>query len=358
MAIFKKNGRVWIGYRGADGKRHRESLGVGASVALAKEVLAKRLAAAAEKKHFPGRVAQQTPFRDVAEKFWELHGQHLRAKGWRQMLDAIIKAFGDKKIGQITVGDVQRLHNSIAARGRPGSPSTANRYLGVLSSVFNKAKDWGDFYGDNPCLAIKKLREPAHRVRYLTREEMARLLAVAHPRLRPILACALMTGMRRGEILGLRWENVDARAEALHILESKSGRPRVVPMLPQLKSVLESIGPRASGRVFQIPVISVRRYFAQALRAAGVEKFRFHDLRHTFASHFAMTTGNLTVLQNILGHSTPAMTMRYAHLSRAHLASEMARFQAGMALPEPTRLLEGVSPTTLEVLQTAAAPLS
>lgn len=330
MAIFKKRGDWWIGYR-VNGKRRREP--IGSSFSLAKEVLAKRLAEAAERKHFPGRSANAASFAVVAAKFWELHGQHLRSRSWRYTLDLYIKRFGSRKIGQITVAEIQAYYNEIASRGRPGSPSTANRHLNLLSSVFGKAKSWGDYYGDNPCAMVKRQREANHRLRYLSHNEIDRLMRAAHPRLQPVLASAIMTGMRKGELLQLVWENVDLERQTISILKSKSGRPREIPIAGQLKLVLVGLGPQPNGSVFNLPDIMLRRYFDRALKDARIEAFRFHDLRHTFASYFLMRTGDLPTLQRLLGHSTPILTLRYAHLSQAHIAAGMALFEAGMAFP-------------------------
>lgn len=338
MAIFKKRGVWWIGYR-LNGKRRRES--VGASHSLAKEVLAKRLAEAAERKHFPGRSANAALFTVVAEKFWKLHGQHLRSRSWRYTLDIFIDRFGSRKIGQISVAEIQAFYNEIASRGRPGSPSTANRHLTLLSSVFGKAKSWGDFYGDNPCAAVRRQREANHRLRYLSQNEIDRLMRAAHPRLQPVLACAIMTGMRKGELLQLAWESVDLERQVIFILKSKSGRPREIPIAGLLKVILAGLGPRTNGSVFDLPDIMLRRYFDRALKDAKIEAFRFHDLRHTFASHFLMRTGDLPTLQRLLGHSTPILTLRYAHLSQAHIAAGMAVFEAGMALGAPETAGQG-----------------
>lgn len=324
MAIFKKRGKWWIGYR-VGGKRRREP--VGATYSLAKEVLAKRLADAAERKHFPARVANAIPFDRLAGKFWDLHGQTLLSGSWRLMLDEARRKFGPRKIGDIGAGDIQAYYNEIAVRA---SVSTANRHLTLIRAIFNKARAWGDFYGDNPCGLVKKRGEPAHRLRYLSSEEIKALLTVAHPRLYPVLTMALHTGMRRGEIMGLQWENVSLDRATIYILHSKSGKPREVPITAKLNEVLVTLKPRAEGPVFDLPYIMLRRYFDKAVRAAAITGFRFHDMRHTFASHFIMRTNDLPALQRLLGHSSPAMTLRYAHLSRGHLVSEMALFEAAM----------------------------
>lgn len=329
MAVFKKRGKWWIGYR-RNGKWRREP--VGASYTLAREVLTKRLAEVAEQKYFPERFAQNKTFGGMADKYWVLHGQYLRSVSWKLMMKEIEGRFGAKMVGHITTGEIQGYYNEVAERT---SCANANRYLTLIRSVYNKAKAWGDFYGDNPCNGAKKGREAAHRLRYLARDEIDRLLSTSHPRLYPILVCALMTGMRRGEILGLAWENINLSRDILYVLKSKSGKPREIPISSKLKEVLTSLNPKPEGPVFDLPVIMLRRYFDRALKQAEIHGFRFHDLRHTFAAHFIMRTNDLPALQALLGHSTPAMTMRYAHLSREHLKANMIAFEAAIPVSAP-----------------------
>lgn len=331
--VFKKRDEWWIDYR-VGGKRRREP--VGTTHSLAKEVLSKRLAEVAEQKHFPGRVANTRPFDEVAAKFWDLHGRFMLSKSWAWMFEKLKTAFKGKRIAEVTTADVQRFYNEIASRK---TAATANRYLSLARLMFNKAEAWGDFHGKNPCAGVRKGRESAHRLRYLSRDEMERLLKASHPRLYPVLVCALLTGMRRGEILGLTWENVSLEQDVLYILVSKSGKPRELPIPGKLRDVLMDLGPRASGPVFELPLIMLQRYFASAVKGAGVFGFRFHDLRHTFASHFVMRTNDLPTLQRLLGHSTPTMTQRYAHLSKAHLASAMVAFESAIPVGTPAPMV-------------------
>ncbi|NLO91086.1 MAG: site-specific integrase [Elusimicrobia bacterium] len=262
----------------------------------------------------------------------------MKSNTWAYMLNILKAEFGNRKIGSIAVSDLQAYYNK---KRDETSNTTANRYLGFLSAIFNRAKAWGDFYGENPCSRVQKGREGNHRLRFLSLEEMERLLSVAHSRLYPVVVCAMLTGMRRGEILGLCWENISLSQDTLYILESKSGKPRELPIPGKLREVLLSIGPKETGPVFHLPVIMLRRLFAKALTDAGIFDFRFHDLRHTFASHFLMRTNDLPALQKLLGHSTPTMTQRYAHLSRGHMASNMAAFEAVIPVKTPKTMLDG-----------------
>ena len=338
MAIFKKRGKWWIGFPLGNRKYRREA--IGPSYALARQILAKRLTEVAERREFPGRVANARTFLEVATKYWELEGQYLKSSIWVYMLAILKTEFGSRKIGSITVADIQSYYNR---KRNETSNTTANRWVGLLSVIFNRARVWGDFYGENPCTRIQRGRETAHRLRFLSHDEMDHLLAVVHPRLYPIVMCALLTGMRRGEMLGLTWENVSLDQDTLYILESKSGKPRELPIPGKLREVLLSLGPKPAGKVFDLPVIMLRRFFAQALKDAGIFGFRFHDLRHTFASHFLMKTNDLPALQRLLGHSSPVMTQRYAHLSRGHMASNMAVFEAAIPVKSGPPAL-GIAP--------------
>ncbi|OGS33039.1 MAG: hypothetical protein A2218_07860 [Elusimicrobia bacterium RIFOXYA2_FULL_53_38] len=326
MAIFKKQGVWWIDYR-VDGRRLREK--VGPTWSLAKEVLHRRLKERSENKFFPERTTNNTTFQKIADKYVELHGQYLKSRTWQWMLPKINAAFGKRKVTDIKPGEIQQFYNEITDRT---STANATRHLVVISAIFNKALAWGDFYGRNPCIGVRKGPQAANRMRYLTLGEIRILLKSAPPRLYPVLVCALLTGMRRGEILNLRWEHIDLERGIIYILQSKSGRPREIPMASQLRDELLTLGPMESGVIFPLPVITLCRLFKKTINEASISGFRFHDTRHTFASHYIMRTHDLPALQGILGHSTPAMTMRYAHLSSGHLAANMKTFESAIPI--------------------------
>jgi len=209
--------------------------------------------------------------------------------------------------------------------------STANRHHTLLRSIFNRAIEWGDYDGSNPLSKIKQEKEPHHRLRFLAKDEIGRLLKACSPRIYPVVVCALMTGLRRGEILNLTWNDVDFEHDVLYILQSKSGKPREVPMSRKLRGVLGQLTPGAKeAKVFKLSEDVLHTEFSRALKIAGIRDFVFHSLRHSFASYFVMRTNDLPSLQKILGHHSPAMTQRYAHLSKGHLQVGMQVFDAGM----------------------------
>lgn len=353
MAIFKKQGVWWIDYW-VEGRRIRERIGPAWS--LAKEVLHRRLTERSEHKFFPERAANNTTFQTIADKYAKLHGPYLRSRTWKWIIPKITEVFGKRKINDIRPGEIQQFYNEITNRT---SVANATRHLAVFSAIFNKALAWGDFYGNNPCSRVKKGRQAANRLRYLTLGEIRLLLKHAPARLYSVLVCALLTGMRRGEILNLRWEHVDLERRIIYILQSKSGKPREIPMANQLRDELLRLEPKESGIIFPLPVVMLRRFFVKTLQKADISGFRFHDLRHTFASHYIMRTHDMPTLQAILGHATPAMTMRYAHLSNGHLAANMQAFEAGISVKQLTEDQNkgfGENPTKCRMITVTTLP--
>jgi integrase len=167
-------------------------------------------------------------------------------------------------------------------------------------------------------------KENNHRLRFLSEPEIEALLKACIPHLRPIVETALLSGMRRGELLSLRWEQI--RNEFIYLTETKSGKARQIPINDRLAEVLKEVRRKnhlkseyvfcdSQGRRFY----EGKRSFSSACRRAGIEAFRFHDLRHTFASRMVMKGASLKAVQELLGYASLAMTMRYAHLSHEHL---------------------------------------
>jgi integrase len=326
MAIFEKAGSWYIDFY-VKGRRTREK--IGPSKTLAKEVLRKRQTEVAEGKYFPERQRASGGFAVFIEKYWRLEGSRLKATGIRGVLDVFKERFGDRLLSEITIADVQAYYNETADRT---TAATANRHMNFLSPLFNRAKEWGDHFGDNPAAKVRRRREENRRLRFLNEDEIERLLDCASDRVRPLLICAMLTGMRRAELLRLQWENVDIERGLIYILESKSGKPRELPMGRKLIQTLAALGSKTKGSVFGVPEITLRTHFMNAMIGAEIQDFRFHDLRHTFASHFIMRTGDLPALQKLLGHSSPEMTQRYAHLAKEHLSAKIDAFDAAMPI--------------------------
>jgi integrase len=158
-------------------------------------------------------------------------------------------------------------------------------------------------------------------------DEEERLLdACRHSRtthLADVVTVALESGLRKAEVLGLTWDRVDLSRGVLRLEVTKSGRRREVPMRQRVYAVLAALAGPREGRVWRAG--KIRTAFESAVRKAAIEDFRFHDCRHHFASWFMMRGGSLPALQAPLGHRAIQTTMIYAHLSPAHLRSEVAK---------------------------------
>jgi len=202
--------------------------------------------------------------------------------------------------------------------GKRRSPATVNYHLSVLSKIFSMAIDQ-DVLEVNPCKRVKRLRLENQRMRVLSESEEEALLEAVGPYtlLRHVIVVALNTGLRKGEILALKWDDIDFEREVMIVKKSKSGRPRIVPLN---NSVLEILGGRQRNSRYVFPnpktgkrLKDVKRSFSTALRNAGIKDFRFHDLRHTAATRMADRGADAFTLMKILGHSDIRMTSRYTH---------------------------------------------
>ncbi len=222
------------------------------------------------------------------------------------------------------------LLTEINCKGRKRSSTTVIRYLSSLSHVFTiMIKEWG-WLNENPIRKITKPRQQPGRVRYLSDEERVRLLkACQNSRCRILyltVLLALSTGMRYGELMGLKRSNIDWEQNVITLYETKNGETRSIPIggepLELLKKHVLHL-PSFSDLIFPSShhpkkPIDIRSAWKKAAREASVLDFRFHDLRHTTASYLAMNGYSLLDIATLLGHKDLQMTKRYAHLSQEH----------------------------------------
>lgn len=197
-------------------------------------------------------------------------------------------------------------------------PATRNRYRALLRAVLRAAeRDW-EWLDRAPI--IKSETEKNKRETFITREQADRLLAELPEHYRPVVKFALLTGLRRANILNLRWDavNLDAGVMSVAPEESKSGKRIIVPLNESAKALLEAQRGR-EGYVFACRHITPATWM-RACKRAGVEGFRFHDLRHTWASWHAMAGTSLQVLQELGGWSSYSMVQRYVTFAPSHLA--------------------------------------
>jgi integrase len=212
------------------------------------------------------------------------------------------------------------------------SAGTANRYMGVLSHAISVAVNEWEWLPAHPMKNIAKLPEPRGRVRFLDDAERARLLDACRQSpaalLYPLVVLALSTGARHGELIALRWDQVDFTRQAIVLHDTKNGERRVLALAHHALEVLQDWHRSRDAKtplVFPSPrdatqPANSRPAWLDALEQAKVHDFRFHDLRHSAASYLAMNGASTNEIAEVLGHKTLAMVKRYAHLSEVHTA--------------------------------------
>jgi len=179
---------------------------------------------------------------------------------------------------------------------------------------------------NNPVNKVDFFKENSKRLRYLATEEISLLLSVCQPYLRDIIEFVIHTGLRRGELFCLKWNDIDLRNRLLIVKNIKNSEDRIIPLNDVAFSVLRRVTRQLHNEhVFTTPaakrggqVNDVKKRFKTALEKAGIKDFRFHDLRHTFASHLVMAGVDLTTVKELMGHKDIKMTLRYSHLSPDH----------------------------------------
>lgn len=237
--------------------------------------------------------------------------------------------FGRKYLNEITRRDVEGYISARSAAGR--APATVNRELCCLKNMLRKAVDWG-YLKENPAWGIKQMKENPPEFAFLTFDEIDRLIEATSGRLKTFFTLAVHTGMRLGELLKLEWRDVDfnkGEQGFITVRDAKNHETRHVPMNSVVRTALHKYPQRiVNGKrcvhVFTnddgTPYRSVKDGFVTALKLAGIERHvRFHDLRHTFASHLVMKGVDIRTVAKLMGHKDIKMTMRYAHLAPDHL---------------------------------------
>lgn len=238
----------------------------------------------------------------------------------------------------IIVEQRDKLLKGVTKKGTQRSPATVVRYLAALSHAFTICiNEWG-WLEDSPMRKVKKPKEPRGRVRFLNDDERSRLLSAckesSNPMLYIVVVIALSTGMRQAEIMNLKWQDLDFDREQAVLHETKNGERRTVPIKGMCLDLLREYAQTRcnfTGLLFPSTLphqahkpIDLRFSWEQALKAAKVKDFRFHDLRHCAASYLLMSGASLGELSSLLGHKDIKMVKRYAHLSDDHASKVVA----------------------------------
>lgn len=250
----------------------------------------------------------------VKKRSWKTDKSYLNAN--------LVPYFGDYLLVDIKIHMIEKYQGKRLKDGV--KKSTVNRELACLKKMFNKAIDW-EFVKVNPVLKVEFFSEADNlKERVLSRDEERMLLETCPEHLKPIVITALQTGMRRREILMMKWVNINLEDGYLRVPKevSKSGKDRVINFNGMLKTrllMLKSLNGN-SNFVFVnpktgMPFQDIKKSFRGACERAGIEGLRFHDLRHTYATRLAEQNVPITTIKELLGHSKISMTERYTHSS-------------------------------------------
>lgn len=279
---------------------------------------------------FKDLVSQYNDYAQTNKKSWQ--SEECR-------VDKLLEYFGGKKLREITpiLIEKYRMERRQTPKVRqkrqkdghtPKVPklvcnASINREVSILRKMFSIAIENG-WIDKHPCLAnkVRPLREDSRRERFLEPHEEISLLIQCkdeYAYLKPILICALHTGMRKSEILNLKWQYVDLDRGFIIVTQTKSGKDRNIPISSTLKQHLLTLhANRSADHVFinpetQEPYYDLKRSFGKILEKAKIKELRFHDLRHTAATRMVAAGIDLIVVQDILGHACISTTMRYSH---------------------------------------------
>jgi integrase len=280
------------------------------------------------------RGVYKRPVRITVGEFGRRYMEYAKAnkRSWlrdEQMLKHLEEFFGtERQLAEITAADIEGFK---LRRKAKVSGSTVNRELALLKRMFNLAISWDLFLDLNPFRKVKFFREVNFGLRVVTPEEEEKLLRHASPYVQDIIRFALNTGLRIGEIFGLQWANVDLERDILNVFAPKTQKSRAVPINGEARKVLEywALGRRNEFVFYNpetgAPFVDLKAGFGLACRKSGIEGVTWHTLRHTFASRLVGRGVDIVTVQQLLGHSTITVTMRYTHTNLDSKREAVAR---------------------------------
>jgi len=334
--VYKRGGVWWIRYAGPDGRIRFESCRSCNYKEAEVILIQKRKEVQEGKDPVAFKKIGNHMFKELAEHYhaWSERQRCFRTK--KGFIKQLLAAYANYPLRRFTTQLIEEYQSKSSTAGK--SPATVNRHLTTLKHMFTKAVEWEMVEEEilKKVRRVKLLQENNRRLRYLSTQECQALVNASEPHLKPIIVIALHTGMRKEEILSLEWDrNVDLVHGFILLEMTKNGERREVPINATLRGALKGIVRRVDspyvfvdreGRRFK----DVRRSFHSALRKVGLKDFRFHDLRHTFASQLVMAGVDITTVKELLGHKSLAMTLRYSHLAPAHKVNALSILDGAM----------------------------
>ena len=332
MGIYKrKDSPFWWMAFSVNGRMYRKSTET-RNRKFAEAIYGKVLTKIVEGKWFDITPEKEYIFDEMMDRFMQEYAPKKEAttqKSYKSYLKHLTEHFSGFTLQEITPKMVsgyieERLKEEV-------KPASVNRELAMLSKAFNLSiKEWG-WTKENPCSKVSKLQENNKRTGWLTVDEEERLVRCSkgylNGQLKEIITLALHTGMREGEILNLRWEDIDLVRKTIVVLKTKNKEERTIPINQTLEKMLreKSKVKNISGYIFvtangeKIGFRNLLRSLSCVVKKARIENFTFHDLRHTFATRLVQGGVDIYSVAKLLGHKTLSVAQRYAHHSAESL---------------------------------------
>jgi len=346
-----------------DGKKVWEKAGwasEGYSAKLAEQIRAERIRSIRHGLELP-QDKPKTLFKDAVKKYleWAKTNKAKEGRDDRYLYDKHLKKrFGDIRMDQISSFDLEKMKSELLKEGY--APATVKHALVLIRQIYNKAIMWNLYRGESPVKRVKMPTISNQRTRFLSIEEADTLLNALRAKSQQVHDMALLSlhsGMRFGEIAGLKVHDVDLTNGLVNISDPKNKRPRRAYMTAAVKDMFQAriptgaksndlIFPDEKGKKMEF----VSKTFPRVVDALGLnkgvkdprQKVTFHSLRHTFASWLALQGEQIQTISELLGHRTLQMTMRYSHLTPDHRKAAIGRFENALSLrPEENKQMKG-----------------
>ncbi|MGR2681608.1 tyrosine-type recombinase/integrase [Chromobacterium haemolyticum] len=321
MAVYRRGNIYWADVTTASGRRIKRSLGTTDRLAAqeAHDKLKHDLWKIEKLGEKPLRTWEEAALRWLDEKVTKRTLQ-----GDAEMIKRYTTIFRSRYIHELTADDIHR-----AAKRLSGGDVAYNRYLALMRAILKRAERHWQWIDRAPALILKP--EAKRRIRWLTPQEAERLLGELPPHLSAMAGFSLQTGLRKSNVTGLKWSQIDMARRLVYVDgdDFKNGNDHSVPLNDSAVAIVRSQMGKNQEYVFAYkgsPIVQVNtKAWRAALVRAGIENFRWHDLRHTWASWLAQAGTPMHVLQELGGWESPEMVQRYAHLSKEHLAEYVGR---------------------------------
>jgi integrase len=319
MGLYKR-GRVWWMSFVYQGRHHRKSTETD-DKKLAQRIYDKLKGQIAEGKWFETQPGEEKTFREMMEKFQSEYFSNLASySACKSYIKGLVAFFEDYTLSEITPSLISEF--KIRRKAEGVKPATIHRQLGLMKRAFNLAvREW-EWCKENPVTKVSMEKLNNKRDRWLTIEEEDKLIQSCPPWLKEIVVFALNTGMRLGEIRSITWQGVDLFRKTVTVFKSKNNERRTIPLNQKVFELLKS---KTKVRSIKTDLVfhsqnhtpldkgNIRRAFCITLEKTGIQDFRLHDLRHTFATRLVQAGVDLYKVQTLLGHKSPIMSQRYAH---------------------------------------------